>query len=285
MEPVFPPELEREIFETAAVRDPDLIPTLLRVCHRVHAWVEPLLYRVLIIPDSITPQLAAVQSKPTPFLQNAVRHVLIVYISSDYRRKEMFNELLSNLSGIISLFLDGYIEPDILPVLDKMRLQKLNLSVPDSPGSQWARLTLTHSLFLSVTHLELYWDPDEDQHISWEDWSHLATLAALTHLCLSKALSVDILQPTVTNCPRLVVVITAFWSSADAWCASAFAQALTITDPRIVVLVVGDFKEDWEAGARRGEDFWTRAEAFVVRKHKGEIERNCYLCEESTTGS
>jgi hypothetical protein len=38
VEPFLPVELEREIFETAAMRHPKLIPTLLRVCHRVHVW-------------------------------------------------------------------------------------------------------------------------------------------------------------------------------------------------------------------------------------------------------
>jgi hypothetical protein len=36
-----PIELEREIFEAAARRHFDLIPTLLRVCHRVHVWRDP----------------------------------------------------------------------------------------------------------------------------------------------------------------------------------------------------------------------------------------------------
>jgi hypothetical protein len=34
---LLPLELEREIFETAAIRDPKVIPTLLQVCHWVHA--------------------------------------------------------------------------------------------------------------------------------------------------------------------------------------------------------------------------------------------------------
>jgi hypothetical protein len=34
----FPLELEREIFETTALRHPGAIPTLLRLCHRVHIW-------------------------------------------------------------------------------------------------------------------------------------------------------------------------------------------------------------------------------------------------------
>jgi hypothetical protein len=36
--PYFPPELERDIFERAALRYPATIPILLRVCHRAHCW-------------------------------------------------------------------------------------------------------------------------------------------------------------------------------------------------------------------------------------------------------
>jgi hypothetical protein len=36
--PVFPPELEREIFETAAERHPETISTLLLVSHCVCEW-------------------------------------------------------------------------------------------------------------------------------------------------------------------------------------------------------------------------------------------------------
>ncbi|KAJ6592363.1 hypothetical protein B0H19DRAFT_5072 [Mycena capillaripes] len=41
-----PLDLEREIFETAAIANSKLIPTLLLVCHRVHTWrVSELLQR------------------------------------------------------------------------------------------------------------------------------------------------------------------------------------------------------------------------------------------------
>lgn len=37
--PVFPPELEQEIFETTALMHPREIPTLLRVARRVLIWL------------------------------------------------------------------------------------------------------------------------------------------------------------------------------------------------------------------------------------------------------
>ncbi|KAJ6472876.1 hypothetical protein C8R47DRAFT_1145659 [Mycena vitilis] len=52
-EPVFPLDLERDIFEFTALKYPSTIPHLLRVCRRVLAWVEPILYRVLRLDKPI----------------------------------------------------------------------------------------------------------------------------------------------------------------------------------------------------------------------------------------
>ncbi|KAJ7478691.1 hypothetical protein B0H11DRAFT_1281445 [Mycena galericulata] len=47
--PKLPPELERYIFELGALADRRGIPSLLRVAHRVHVWLEPLLYNALVL--------------------------------------------------------------------------------------------------------------------------------------------------------------------------------------------------------------------------------------------
>ncbi|KAJ6476755.1 hypothetical protein C8R47DRAFT_1220237 [Mycena vitilis] len=49
--PVLPAELEREIFEVASLSWPRSIPRFMLVAWRVYAWVEPLLYRVVIVDD------------------------------------------------------------------------------------------------------------------------------------------------------------------------------------------------------------------------------------------
>ncbi|KAJ7241534.1 hypothetical protein C8J57DRAFT_1368816 [Mycena rebaudengoi] len=47
--PSIPPELGREIFEIAATHHPETMPTLLLVAQRVLRWIEPLLYRTLVV--------------------------------------------------------------------------------------------------------------------------------------------------------------------------------------------------------------------------------------------
>jgi hypothetical protein len=134
-----------------------------------------------------------------------------------------------------------------------------------------AQSTLNQSLFLSITHLELFRGDDYDNGTTWEDWAQLATLPSLTHLCLSEPLARDILSPSVIACPRLVVAIGSFGDS-DQTNTREFAQGLTISDPRLVIMTILINKEDWEIGAQGGDDFWSRAEGFVARKRRGEIE-------------
>ncbi|KAJ7657807.1 hypothetical protein DFH06DRAFT_1197194, partial [Mycena polygramma] len=148
----FPLELERDIFETAAARDRNLIPTLLRVCRRVHVWVEPLLYTVIdITGHSGDPLLAVVESKPATLLKNAVRHA---YLPG--ARKEWNMKLLSICSEIENFCLESF-DSDFFLVLDKMRLRKLDLTMTVSKFGprQWTPSGLTRPMFLSITDLSL----------------------------------------------------------------------------------------------------------------------------------
>ncbi|KAJ7776163.1 hypothetical protein B0H16DRAFT_1449609 [Mycena metata] len=262
----FPPEMEREIFETAAIQHPKMIHTLLLVCHRVHVWVEPFLYRVIQILHTSSRVLTVFQSKPSTFLRLAVHHLWIT------PAKEA-PKILPNCSSVHSLFLNGGLTPDLLDILDGMRVRKMSISVP-VPLSGWPEQAFTRPAFRHVTHLDMY--QDEGERTRWEDWSSLASLPALTHVCLSETTSSHILHDVLAECPRLVVVITAWWVD-DEKDATLFAQTLTTTDPRVVLITVSSYDEDWKTGAKGGDDFWARAETFVARKRRGEIEKNCFV--------
>ncbi|KAJ7828745.1 hypothetical protein B0H14DRAFT_2594455 [Mycena olivaceomarginata] len=214
------------------------------------------------------------------FLHNSVRHL---FFSTDTSIWELIQECLLGCTRIISLFILGPWKPEFLLVLEKLRPQTLYLSVPLST-SEWAQSTLNQSLFLSITHLELLRGDDYDNGTTWEDWAQLATLPSLTHLCLSEPLARDILSPSVIACPRLVVAIGSFGDS-DQTNAREFAQGLTISDPRLVIMAILINKEDWEIGAQGGDDFWSRAEGFVARKRRGEIEREYHATHSHTSRS
>ncbi|KAF7346767.1 hypothetical protein MSAN_01815200 [Mycena sanguinolenta] len=278
----FPLELEREIFETTAALFPGLIPTLLRVCHRVHVWIEPLLYRVLAIsPGSPhAPLLNLVESK-TSLLKTAVRHLLIqgYYPAAEYR------DLVTACLGAVNLSIDGDISIDILRALDKMRLRTLAFTIPEmffTPDCGG----FNRPLFMSVTHLDLYHGPGTEEHqFNWETWSGLASIAALTHLALSPPIAGGILPQVVVECQHLLVAIVSIYPWEQEL-AAPFAENLGIADVRVVVMVTNKpFDVEWEVGARGGDDYWVRAERFVNRKRAGELESNCYLLDETATST
>ncbi|KAJ7605445.1 hypothetical protein DFH06DRAFT_258318 [Mycena polygramma] len=266
MSRLLPIDVEREIFETAAVRDHRSIPTLLRVCHRAHTWVEPLLYTTLIIFDWNTPLVTAVKSKSAQFLNATVRHALI-YVDTA-RDTVTAAGLLSKCSQIATLVIGGDVEPELLDSLDAIRPQKLDISVPREHPSDWGVVTLKRPFFLSVTHLSLVVEDLFSLHqFQWHDWNSLASLPALTHLSLSDNLTHDILPDVLAECPRVRLVITPFCGDYQRETAIAFAQSITVRDPRVVVMLMdADYIKDWRIGTQGGADYWVRGEEFVARK-------------------
>jgi hypothetical protein len=114
---------------------------------------------------------------------------------------------------------------------------------------------------------------DTSEDTRWEDnWSPLAALPALTHLWVSEELAEDILWAALAECPCLMVAISGFGVSTSPGHIQDFVAGLAITDPHVILMMVLDYKRDWETGARGGDDFWTHAEVFVAWTRKGEIE-------------
>ncbi|KAJ7633924.1 hypothetical protein DFH06DRAFT_1303319 [Mycena polygramma] len=265
-----PPELEREIFETAALRHPDLILTLLLVCHRVHLWVEPLLYRTLSFRNARV--LLAAQNKSAEFLQNAVRHLFFDTSSNSSEDKEKDLDMLRKCTGATNIYVIGPSDPRLISILDKMRLQKLSFFFGNNPDHLLS--TMQSPLFRSVTHLELYCQADarDPLPLVWQEWPHIASLPAVSHLCLSPRFHNDVLPHALAECPRISIVIAAFWFPSEQHAAIELAGGPTVRDDRCVVTVIPNYQTDWEIGARGGADFWERAEQFISCKRRGEID-------------
>ncbi|KAJ7664584.1 hypothetical protein DFH06DRAFT_325532 [Mycena polygramma] len=254
-----PLELERMIFEAAAEQDPKWIPTLLRVCHRVHTWVKPILCTVLIIIDADSPMLSALDCRP---VQAAVRHVFL-WTPRWQEDATKVAKLLSHCPNVVNFVIDGPgpMFPELLDLLDQMRLKKLTIQGP--PCFDWGGATLKRPLFRSITHLALHkkWQGYGQTTDNWLTWRRLSSLPGLTHLSLSADLH-DILPNVLAECSRLRVVIIALWGAGARRYCTGFAQNLAVNDPRIVVMALPSDTRDWECGAWGGTDYWARAEAF-----------------------
>jgi hypothetical protein len=226
--------------------------------------IEPLLYRVLVVDESKShgALISILNSKPADFLRTAVRCLYL-----DCPEDNDWNmALIRKFSGVTNLCVTSEEFSVYLPALREMRLQKLAIDAP-LPGQQ--RVLFQSATFSALTHLDVY----SNTHVGskrWEDWCDLASLPALTHLCLSECLANLILAQAITECPKLLVAISMDGGSHPS------DPVFTIGDLRVVVMRVFDHVADWEVGARGGDDLWVRAERFIARKRQGEIASECF---------
>ncbi|KAJ7082028.1 hypothetical protein B0H15DRAFT_853204 [Mycena belliarum] len=268
--PAFPAELEREIFQMAAGSNATSIPPLLLVCHRVHIWIEPFLYRVLFLNSDAAVEgiAAALQSKPAVFFEKAVRHMWLVSFSREAR--DTAAALLALLPRIESLFIveaeHNLTDPALLSSLGD-KCTRLGL-VLHARRRTYLQTPVAKMLCPRLTHLILH-DADGTYGAP-----HFAALPALTHLCLAQKADWRIVAAVLAACPRLHVLVRLWFQRKDA----EAEHTCTIDDSRFVVMCAwGNFRADWERGVRGGDDLWARAERFIERKLRGELEQSDYL--------
>ncbi|KAJ6564384.1 hypothetical protein B0H19DRAFT_1140926 [Mycena capillaripes] len=273
--PFLPPELELEVFETTADLYPESIPNLLLVSHRVHEWIERIKYKTITPGGGLSTcrihvlqQAIRSNSKPPAFFRDRVQHLFI----EDLDDNEL-NEILPLCSGVRFLVLFQATIPSLLPSLSAMRPCRLNLYLKQLLGGNDTP-PVSHPVFTSVTHLDLFdtWTLNDDLIV------YLALFPVLTHLAVwhSETMSPD-LPEVLARCTNLEALIDmyGFQPKPDR------DPMRSIDDARFVVMVLLDdaYEKDWVIGTRGGSDFWARAEMFIAKKRRGEIEpRLSYLC-------
>ncbi|KAJ7028406.1 hypothetical protein C8F04DRAFT_1265942 [Mycena alexandri] len=186
-DPFLPPELEREIFELAAELETDAVfdswrqrvgSTVLvlpRVCRRVKSWIEPFMYRDIVLrqsfngADPVLRFLAAVDSHPPSFFATHVKHLYFDPIMPLF----FVQKVLSVCTGVIVL---GCHHPysSLAPLIASLPLRRLllaELTLPTTPEAipPWAA---------SLTHLGISKTLPADPRAAF------AALPALTHLAV-----------------------------------------------------------------------------------------------------
>ncbi|KAF7373237.1 Tyrosinase central domain-containing protein [Mycena sanguinolenta] len=242
LEPVFPPELEREIFEIAGLLDFHFIPSLLRVARRVHEWMEPLLYRVIVFqsPPRAVACRWTLKTKST-VLANGLRHLFLAGYSGWAGWSEEDVHALLRLCGPQLLSFAGYafLKPTLLPILLHMvRLRRWAgfLSKLFEP----AAIDFSFSFLRTVTHLDLL------DKITDDICAGLTTLPCLSHLCLNGTYrtAVDHIPRILAQCVHLQVLVLMTSSTREV------EEDPPTTDVRFVLSVDSGYSADWEIGAR-----------------------------------
>ncbi|KAJ7763995.1 hypothetical protein DFH07DRAFT_956266 [Mycena maculata] len=293
-DPYLPPDLEREIFEIAALSDTRFIPRLLLVAQRVKTWIEHLLYRVLCVsaPRLIRGSLRIphrnlldiLDLRPANFLAHTRHLSLTCTLTVDDTV-----HLLSHCDGIVNLGLFQFqvdaTQHTLLSALAKLKLERLATDVESLFPEG---VDFTHIIFAQITHLDLLRPPTADDPHAWAEGC--AQLPHLTHISftappirivdpISDSAFRTILRGILRRCARIEVLVLIVISSQ---LREYMLQHLYFADdPRSVLMAAYTFSnssfDDWERGARGGEDHWMRAERFVKQRLSGEVEESEYF--------
>lgn len=296
-----PPDVEREIFETAALLYPGTIPRLLRVARRVLIWkvttqnpasnadmfyrIEPLLYNTIQISifesqsGSGAEMLRRIETKGASFFSTAVRHVEITAFEWAFwgvRSKNVWSDedlkrVLRACTGVQHLFLVGDLERLHLAMLAESRPTRVDLLVDlMHPGLHFAQpmfQNLTHLLLGNFNRRTALGDPMDPD---FRHWPAIFRLPALTHLALAQAARPSLVHTMLADAPRLAVLVIFV---EDAPGAAVLAEQLVHHDERLVFLALNDLEgSEMNTISRLVDKLWTQADEFVSRKHRGLIE-------------
>ncbi|KAJ7773688.1 hypothetical protein DFH07DRAFT_140294 [Mycena maculata] len=262
-EPTLPPELEHKIFETAALLHRARIPTFLRVCHRVHVWLEPLLYRVLDLhePSLVeyilgildseqaeshsrpkrkpliskilrwgNPMAEVAEGKRTTFLKTTVRHIVfsLTLMSPSHGAEpqwQRISRILSLNPTIFELVIKScMVLMTRFPLPLQLRPTRVVLEFNRDYGDT---VDLTEPLFSNVTHLTLLNTAVSRRNP--ETWAHwgpaLPALPALTHLCVSDNIAMAIIPTVLSACPHLQALVALWWTQVlSKWSSEALRR-------------------------------------------------------------
>ncbi|KAF8193144.1 hypothetical protein K438DRAFT_1761854 [Mycena galopus ATCC 62051] len=267
--PTLPRELEKIIFEIAALKHPLSMPSMVRVTQRVKIWIEPQLYKVLMI------DIAPMRHTYTQCIVIRSLRTAQKLIASGSRRAPMLREhtvalkILSLCRSTINLVIDNsHNGQEFLPVFANIPLQRLAVGA-------WSlvmfHLTFAHPAFAHITHLHVC---GSDAH--WIQnhylWSSLAYPPRLTHLSFTEnCVMVYGCHAVLQRCASLEVLVWLLcerrpstpWSSHNA---PSLPVGSDITDPRFIQLTMPDYWADWERGARGFHDYWVKAEIIIAQR-------------------
>ncbi|KAJ6483522.1 hypothetical protein C8R47DRAFT_1048968 [Mycena vitilis] len=252
-----PPELERDIFELAAWKCPESIPTLILVAKRVCIWIEPQLYQVVLSSGTPERLLRMLESKPAEFLRRHVHHLAL---SSVIPRSEVAR-VLSICTDVQDLAIwTGDTYPELLTDMRNLsNLQRLSVNLYELFGGpkEFRLPNLVEVPFLHLTHLDIF------SHMPEALWPIFGMLPSLTHLAFSDYYSYEMMQTALDICPRLELVVVVWTQEDDV---ERSEDALGITDARFCIVSCQHFESDWERGAWGEGDFWSRADELLLRR-------------------
>ncbi|KAF8149383.1 hypothetical protein B0H34DRAFT_184801 [Crassisporium funariophilum] len=271
-DPVFPFELEREIFERAESEHHLCATTLVLVAHRVRQWIEPKIYKIVMYagssqryrypPMHLHDKLVPRFSQWKQYAHHA-KHVLL----QDMEGQDAA-EILSLCTNVedLALWVLSDIGDQLPSVISSLPMKRLSIDVQalltpsPSPLTQ-SEFKFDETLFTNLTHLDII----SGEEWPWNNWKRLALIPRLTHLALNGEIRTEFMRGVLDECLALEVLVVL----ASVIDLNLQSQIGGLQDDRLVRM---DRIEDpighWAAGARGEEDFWITAERVVKSRRQ-----------------
>ncbi|KAJ7620201.1 hypothetical protein FB45DRAFT_1094229 [Roridomyces roridus] len=255
-QPVFPRELEREIFEICALSRPVLVPKLILVARRVKTWIEPILYLRLHL--ACHPLMATPESRRELFRQS-VRNMYLSDAVDDNSFLFAFPRL-ENLRTRVSTH-----DQDSAKFFAENLPRTLKHLYIQDPAPRFPLAALSQ-----LTHLDVMGDRDLGQDIS-VFYDAVVQLPRLTHISFSNSEYEPLYIRLLKNCLSLEVLF--YLKSHDE---PLVDQDDLTNDIRYVcgeddAIYDWDWVEDWQMGVQYGRDYWARIERFIAKRRSKEI--------------
>ncbi|KAJ6563300.1 hypothetical protein DFH09DRAFT_481409 [Mycena vulgaris] len=254
----------------------------MRVAWRVKHWLEPLLYRTLVMMtfanpiDGIPPFTMETfdriaRTKPASFLRDSVRNVIVESIEI-----EQIKTILATCTGVENLWIlpadrRRITSPLLAP--HGISLRHLYCDFRRLCGAVIVFESFSQPFFSHITHLELFHGlPDNGDPAKWDG---ITALAHLTHLAVGTTPNI------FPSCPHLLEGCKSLRALVILEPPSHNLPILPLNsfacDPRFVVKPFKNYVEDWQRGVLTGRDFWARADEFIAKRISGEIARSVFF--------
>ncbi|KAJ7616134.1 hypothetical protein FB45DRAFT_237817 [Roridomyces roridus] len=273
-----PPELEREIFELAVQSDPLSVLQLMLVAWRVHEWVKPFLYCVILLLGAAVKDVSSYPwesfsrylSIPPSILQQSVKHLCIRMAPQN-----VTEYVLSAASGVENLWVATRLEESsegrLLAALPNVRRLHCSFSLILAAVA----VGTTPPVFSRLTHLEIF------EQVDPEISDGLALIPNLTHLAMDDAdVDAPLLLDFLERCKSLRVLIMLSVSGRPHLDLDDEGMDQLVKDPRFLQMSCREYIADWKIGALTGVDYWSRADDFVARRRAGNIDPLRYFIED-----
>ncbi|KAJ7785709.1 hypothetical protein B0H16DRAFT_2496 [Mycena metata] len=204
-EPRLPLDLERVIFELAADGDLQSMVRLILVARKCRAWIEPLLYRSVVVCQSswnFHSFLRTLEAHPARHAKWIKSIQIDPYILPN---DPAVTRILSMCTGVVNLadFSHGRTP---FSILSRLRLEKLCISldiIEDLPDGPYFR----HAAFAHLTHLHILDPPQRWPHIPFADLPSLTHLALQNYKTQIRSTNIPVLQKILSECAVLQTLV------------------------------------------------------------------------------